>query len=693
MNPITPASCNAARCSRLSGTAPPQNPVSTWTVPAAHACFASSARTSSVGGMEFSGMSITVVTPPAAAARVALANPSHSVRPGSFTCTWVSTKPGSNTSSSASSTTGRRVVGRIAVQPDLDDLAIAHADPTGPLLRRRDHPAGAQHEVVRALGHAGDAPTSGRAVETGRVHRHPGIRPQRAPRQGCPQIDLGRFRRRAECNNRSHVRISGWSRGGAQHRELAALIGRLAGSSTGVDDAERVDRIGLFESLKSAAAAAQARETTAFDASQRETQRAAGVRPGRVGQGIAAQVALARRESPARAARYIGWANILVRELPETFAALQRGEITEWRAMIVARESIWLTRDQRAIVDAELAPRIAGLGDREVEAEAKKIAYRLDPAGFLARSRNAERDRRVSLRPAPDTMARLTALLPVAQGVAAYAALAKAAATARAAGDQRGRGQVMADTLVERVTGQATAHGVPAVEINLVMTDHTLFNTDHPAHRPSNRPAPAVPADGGAERGCARSTQPPLVSRRYLVGYGPIPAGLARDLAHGSDNTKIWVRRLYTDPCTGQLAAIDTRRRPFPGHIRRAIIVRDQVCRTPWCGAPIRHTDHARALADGGQTSFANGQGLCEACNYAKQADGWSVSPGPGGTERIGAHHHPDRTHLHQPTTPPPRHATSTSPQTANRTGTPDGKRARRLTTTALTDRAVRGSR
>ena len=49
-------------------------------------------------------MSMIVVTPPAAAARVAEANPSHSVRPGSLTCTWVSTRPGSSTSSSARTT-------------------------------------------------------------------------------------------------------------------------------------------------------------------------------------------------------------------------------------------------------------------------------------------------------------------------------------------------------------------------------------------------------------------------------------------------------------------------------------------------------------------------------------------------------------------------------------------------------------
>ena len=53
-------------------------------------------------------MSTIVVTPPAAAARVADAKPSHSVRPGSLTCTWVSTRPGSSTSSSPRSTLARR---------------------------------------------------------------------------------------------------------------------------------------------------------------------------------------------------------------------------------------------------------------------------------------------------------------------------------------------------------------------------------------------------------------------------------------------------------------------------------------------------------------------------------------------------------------------------------------------------------
>ena len=81
---------------RFPGTAPPQNATSTAHCPAAAATLARSASTVVVTGEEFSGMSQIVVTPPARAARVAVANPSHSVRPGSLTCTCESTSPGSS---------------------------------------------------------------------------------------------------------------------------------------------------------------------------------------------------------------------------------------------------------------------------------------------------------------------------------------------------------------------------------------------------------------------------------------------------------------------------------------------------------------------------------------------------------------------------------------------------------------------
>jgi hypothetical protein len=94
LNPTTPAASSGAIWPALPGTAPPQNATSTAHCPRAAAILASSASTEVVTGTEFSGMSQIVVIPPASAAAVADANPSHSVRPGSFTCTWESTSPG-----------------------------------------------------------------------------------------------------------------------------------------------------------------------------------------------------------------------------------------------------------------------------------------------------------------------------------------------------------------------------------------------------------------------------------------------------------------------------------------------------------------------------------------------------------------------------------------------------------------------
>src|SRR6478609_8286838 len=87
-----------------------------------------------------------------------------------------------------------------------------------------------------------------------------------------------------------------------------------------------------------------------------------------------------------------------------------------------------------------LADQYPQLGNRRTATEAARHAYRLDPEQAVRRHAKAITDRRVTLRPAPDTMTYLTALLPVQHGVAAYAALTTAADTGTATGDPRSRG-------------------------------------------------------------------------------------------------------------------------------------------------------------------------------------------------------------------------------------------------------------
>ncbi|MGV1009030.1 MAG: DUF222 domain-containing protein [Dermatophilaceae bacterium] len=381
--------------------------------------------------------------------------------------------------------------------------------------------------------------------------------------------------------------------------EVLSWVSRLASLTSDVDDAERVRQLGVLESLKSAAAAAQARVAVAFDASQRQGQRAAGMPAAKLGAGIAEQVALARRESPSRGSRLLGLAKALVEEMPHTLSALVEGRISEWRATLVVKQTAVLTRQDRASVDARLAGQLDGTSDKAVAAAARRAAYELDPQAALEYGRRAVAERRVTIRPALDLMANVSGFLPLAQGVAAYAALRKHAETMRAQGDERSLEQLMADTFVERLTGQARAAAVP-VEVHLVMTGASLLGQDH---------TPAT-----------------------VRHYGPVPAATARDLIRqGAEaDAQAWVRRLITDPLTGTV--VDTeRRRTFSAAVRRVVLARDEWCRTPWCGAPIRHIDHVTPFASGGATDLSNAQGLCERCNYAKQAPGWRVAIVPDG--------------------------------------------------------------
>ncbi|WP_311211388.1 MULTISPECIES: HNH endonuclease [unclassified Arthrobacter] len=377
-------------------------------------------------------------------------------------------------------------------------------------------------------------------------------------------------------------------------------------------------------------------------------------------------MALARRESPNRGSRLLGLAKALVTEMPRTLAALNSGQLNEWRATLLVKETACLSVEDRAAVDAELAADAGtfdGFGDRALVAAVKAAAYRRDPRSVAQRASHAATERMVSLRPAPDTMTYLTALLPVGQGVAAYAALTRAADAARASGDPRGRGQVMADTLAERLTG--TPGAVAGVELQLVMTDRTLFQGDaEPARLHGYGIVPAQWArtligageprgpGQGQEHGQRPAGQWPAGQRPTGQRRSPqrapsanqgVPAGLesspARTTATGNapapakeQDFTVWVRRLYTAPGSGELMAMDSKARLFPHRHRRFIQTRDHTCRTPYCDAPIRHIDHIVPWHLGGTTTLDNGAGLCEACNHTKENPGWTAEALPAAT-------------------------------------------------------------
>ena len=379
------------------------------------------------------------------------------------------------------------------------------------------------------------------------------------------------------------------SRGGGPFTAAVPTAGLLSALPPATDCAGMIDRIRELEDCQIRRAAEQARLAVAVDLPPAPEQAAAGVPAEELGTGVGAQIALARRESPAKGGRLLGLAKALITEMPHTLAALETGELNEWRATLLVRETACLTAADRAAVDAELAAdtgTLAGKGDRAIVAAARAAAYRLDPRSVTQRAAHAATERHVSLRPAPDTMCHLTALLPVAEGVAVHTALTRHADSLRNAGDPRTRGQAMADALVERATG--TAGGISGVEIQVIMTDRTLFQAD------------AEPA--------------------VLPGYGTVPAGWARTLI-----TRQAAKR-SADP--GHAAD----RPPDPGGSP------DPVAALPVRLLPAREDRTPPS---------ACGSGASTPTPAAANSSAWT--PAPGSSRRAAPLHHRPRPHLPHP--------------------------------------------
>ncbi len=425
--------------------------------------------------------------------------------------------------------------------------------------------------------------------------------------------------------------------------ELAATVARL-------DDDAHIDLLRTLEDLKSACAAAQARIAARLDAA-RESDR-----------GLAAEIALARRESPHRGGRHLGFARAL-REMPYTLRLLEAGILNEWRATLIVRETACLTREHRTVVDHALCadPTLLDhLGDRAIAAKARECAARLDAQALVERAHRAVGDRHVSVRPAPDGMAYLTALLPLPDGVGVYATLRRDADTLVGAGQAGGRtrAQVMADLFVQRTRDTAAE----AVTVNVPSVEALCNHTDAPAAIPGHGTLFAATTPAANVLAAQPVTVNVVISDEalfgdtdtpaHIPGHGDIPAAIARHwIVRAIRDDVAELRRVYADPGTGALTATESRARCFPKGLARFIDLRDRTCRTPWCDAPIRHHDHIVSHETGGPTTEFNGAGLCERCNHSKQAAGWTATPLPADrhTYQLGT----PTDHTYRSTAPP----------------------------------------
>src|SRR5213082_745372 len=380
------------------------------------------------------------------------------------------------------------------------------------------------------------------------------------------------------------------------------------------DPAERVTRVdtarleglsdnGIVRVMKCAAA-----ETAQLEAMQ---VRGAAVlaRRRRDRADTAAEVALALCLTDSFAGAFVSAAESLTTRLPQTFALMERGQLNLFRAMKVTDATDWLPDDAARAADAALAPRLrpkpgqAGKNAIQVRKAAAYAAQQADPEGAKRRTDQARDDRKFTLTHQESGTATLVVDdAPVEKAVAAYQRVNRLAKTLKTKDEPRSMDQLRADVALDLLLSADGGGAEPRIEGLLYLSlDTYLGLNENPGQ---------------------------------LAGHGPIPAALAREILAGPDTV---LRRILTDPRTGQVLDLGrTRYRPSAA-IREYVQIRDQTCRRPGCCRPAQacELDHTLDWQHGGHTSVENLAGFCDRDHALKDRPGWHFHTTHTGTIHI----------------------------------------------------------
>ena len=479
-----------------------------------------------------------------------------------------------------------------------------------------------------------------------------------------------------------------------------------------------VEAIVGFDRLASWAAARQARLLVELAARRPADAAPHTARNACVGSEFAPdEIGVALTLSRGTAAARLAMASTLLTVLPATHALWESGRIDTPKVRAILDATAVLADEVAVAVQDRVLARAPEQTLAQLKAALARAVIAADPQGADSRHREARRDRRVVINPESDGMGSLWALLTATDAAGAWQWLTR---LARGLGsdDPRTMDARRADILAALLNGR-------------LVTDPGSTETDEqrpgdgscgdagaspvPHGSGSGGPASGGPGSGGpgsggpasggsgvtgAARGGTgaaanqngRPIEPvtpgkPLIQiviahstllgeddqPAELVGYGPVPAALAREAAADG----VW-RRLVTDPLSG--AVLDYGRTTYhpPAALADHVRVRDVYCRGPGCRrkAADAELDHTVAWADGGTTSADNLGAMCKHDHLLKHHAGWRLTVHPDGrltwTTPTGRRH-TTAPHDYRPDPPPPSSPPPSSPSaSAGEVETPD---------------------
>jgi hypothetical protein len=420
---------------------------------------------------------------------------------------------------------------------------------------------------------------------------------------------------------------------------LADLLAQPAETDADHREFEALERVGGWERVIAWAQARQIREMTSFMHSAQARNRELGAWDSQAHESAVAEVGLMLRASARTAACRVGDAWSLYTRLPATLAALESGRITLTKARIIDTETMNLSDEHAAAVQAQVLDKARQQTPGQLRVATRRAVVSADPGAAQKRAEQASRERGVRMWPEADGMATLSAYLPAADAVGVFAVLDEHARRAGSTSDERSMDARRGDALVDLVLGPTGYRS----QTTSATREHT---TDWPASSADNAhddfPATAVTSPAGCRCECGRCRRGGGVDVRVTIpytallgaedlpgeiaGYGPIPAAVARDLA--AQGT--W-RRILTDPTTGRPLDYGTTRYQPPAHLAGLVITRDQTCQFPGCRIPAHRCDIDHGIAynpdtETGATSETNLGPKCRRHHQIKQTPGWAVT-------------------------------------------------------------------
>lgn len=314
---------------------------------------------------------------------------------------------------------------------------------------------------------------------------------------------------------------------------------------------------------------------------------------------ILEEVSVALRRSIGSVRRDLAAARGLA-ALPATAEALAAGHISPAHAEVVTRLADGLPEHIAPVFERRVLERAVVATSGETAAFARRLRARLDVAGEEARRREAVRHIDVRVWAEDDGLACLQARLPLADAARVHAAIDARARLVAFDPDQT-MGERRAAALVEALCGHASSSSG---------TDAVLSSgaAQHPGAAQHAGVATAVEiqvlVDVATLLGLADDA-----AFIDLPGDGRVPMTAAALRALVADPAvPVSLRRLVTDPRTGEI--VDRGRTAYrvTGDLRAFVIHRDGTCRFPHCmrSALTADLDHVVPWDDGGGTDRRN---------------------------------------------------------------------------------------